>query len=126
MALFLAAHWHNSWAVIGIKGVLDGATARELRDFAASVHAQHRHQHLILDLSELTHADTDGLDALLAVRTLLTQDQGELRLVCPQGRTERLLHSSGAASGLPVYPSLDAALSAPRTVPAHRMGGAVQ
>ncbi|MGW1916112.1 STAS domain-containing protein [Streptomyces sp. NPDC002076] len=126
MALFLAAHWHNGWAAIEIKGVLDAATARELRDFAASVHAQHRHQHLILDLSGLTHADADGLNALMSVRTLLDRDQGELRLVCPQGRTERLLHSSGAASDLPLYPSLDAALSAPRIVPAHRMGGAVQ
>ncbi|MEU6071450.1 MULTISPECIES: STAS domain-containing protein [Streptomyces] len=126
MALFLAAHWHNGWAVIEIKGVLDAATARELRDFAASVTAQHRHQHLILDLSELTHADADGIDALISVRTLLDQDQGELRLVCPQGRMERLLHSSGAAAALPVYPSLDAALSAPWTVPAHRMGGGVQ
>lgn len=126
MALFLAAHWHNGWAVIEIKGVLDAATARELRDFATSVHAQHRYQHLILDLSELTHADADGLNALMSVKALLDQGQGELRLVCPQGRMERLLHSSGAASALTVYPSLDAVLSTPRTVPVHRMGGAVQ
>ncbi|MEU8033299.1 STAS domain-containing protein [Streptomyces sp. NPDC049099] len=126
MALFLAAHWHNGWAVREINGALDTATARELRDLAAPVHARHRHRHLILDLSELTRADADGLDTPMSVRTLLDQDQGKLRLVCPQGRTERLLHSSGAASDLPVYPSLDAALSAPRIVPAHRMGGAVQ
>ncbi|MFF4401956.1 STAS domain-containing protein [Streptomyces sp. NPDC001480] len=104
--------------------VLDGATVGELRDFAASVHAQRRHQHLILDLSELTHADADGLGALISVRTLL--DRGELSLVCPQGRTKRLLRGSGAAASLPVYPSPDAALSAPRAMPAHRMGGAVQ
>ncbi|MER6031104.1 STAS domain-containing protein [Streptomyces sp. NPDC001851] len=126
MALFLAGHWENGWAVMEIKGVLDGATARELRDFADSVTAQHRHQHLILDLSELTHADADGLDALMSVRTLLGRDQGQLCLVCPEGRMERLLRSSGVASAMPVYPSLDAALSAPRTVPVHRMGGGVQ
>ncbi|WP_146075292.1 STAS domain-containing protein [Streptomyces sp. Ru71] len=126
MAVFLAAHWHNGWAVIEINGVLDAATTRELRDFATCVTAQQRHEHLILDLSELTHADADGLDALMSVRALLDQDQGELRLVCPQGRMERLLRSSSAASALPLYPSLDAALSAPRTVSAHRMGGALQ
>ncbi|MGY1583228.1 STAS domain-containing protein [Streptomyces sp. MN13] len=126
MALFLAAHWHNSWAMMEIEGIRGGATAREPRDFAASVHAQHGRRHLILDLSVLTHADADGLDALLTVRTLPDQDQGELRLVCPQARTERLRHSSGAASDLPVHPFLDAALSAPRTVAAHLMGGAVQ
>ncbi|MFF4116089.1 STAS domain-containing protein [Streptomyces sp. NPDC001714] len=74
----------------------------------------------------LAHTEADGLDALMSVRTLLDQDQGELRLVCPHRRTERLLRGGGAASDLPVYPSLDAALWAPRTVPAHRMGGAVQ
>ncbi|WP_157857800.1 hypothetical protein [Streptomyces durhamensis] len=63
MAPFLAAHWHNGRAVIEIKGVLDTATARELRDFAASVHARHRHQHLILDLSDLMNASRDSISS---------------------------------------------------------------
>ncbi|WP_406723846.1 STAS domain-containing protein [Streptomyces sp. GD-15H] len=127
MALFLASHWENGWAVMEIKGALDATTARELCDFVAAVTAQHRHLlNLIVDLSELTWADADGLGALLSVRALLDEDQGELRLVCPEGRVERILRSSGLAQALSVHPSLDAALAAPRTTPADRPGGAVQ
>ncbi|MFI9251784.1 STAS domain-containing protein [Streptomyces sp. NPDC053069] len=116
MALFLASHWENGWAVMEIKGALDTSTARELCDFVATVTAKHRHLlNLIVDLSELTWADAGGLSGLMSVRALLDEDEGELRLVCPEGRVERLLHSSGLAQALPVHPSLDAALAAPRT-----------
>ncbi|MER6978468.1 STAS domain-containing protein [Streptomyces carpinensis] len=126
MALFLASHWENGWAVTEINGSLDTNTARELCDFVATITARHRHLlNLIVDLSDLTWADTEGLRALVSVRALLEEDEGELRLVCPEGRVARLLHSSGLAQALPVYLSLDAALAAPRTTLAHRMGGAM-
>ncbi|CAL9355497.1 hypothetical protein SUDANB15_00549 [Streptomyces sp. enrichment culture] len=122
MALFLAAHRYDGRAVIEIKGGPDGAVARGLCDFVPSVTAQHRHP--IRDPSEPARADADGLDALMSVRTLL--DRGRPRLVRPRGRMGRPLRSSGAASAPPVCPSPDAALSAPRTVPVHRTGGAMQ
>ncbi|CAL9652009.1 Anti-sigma-B factor antagonist [Streptomyces sp. enrichment culture] len=127
MALFLASHWENDWVVMEIRGALDTTTAQELFDFVAAVTAKHRHLlNLIVDLSELIWADTDGLRVLMAIQALLVEDEGELRLVCPEGRVERILRSSGLARLLPVHPSLDAALAAPRTVPARRTGGAAQ
>ncbi|MGW5250589.1 STAS domain-containing protein [Streptomyces sp. NPDC004129] len=126
MALFLASHWENGWAVTEIKGALDTTTARELCDYVAADTSKHRHLlNLIVDLSELTWVDTYGLAALMSVRAMLEEDQGELRLVCPEGRVERLLRDSGLAQALPVYPSLEAALAAPWTTFANRMGGAV-
>ncbi|MFD8396166.1 STAS domain-containing protein [Streptomyces sp. NPDC059680] len=126
--MFLASHWENGWAVTEIKGALDTTTARELCDYVVAVTAKHRHLlNLIVDLSELTWADTGGLAALMSVRAMLEEDQGEqgeLRMVCPEGRVERLLRDSGLAKALPVYPSLEAAPTAPRTTVANRMGGA--
>ncbi|MEV5509874.1 STAS domain-containing protein [Streptomyces orinoci] len=126
MALFLASHWESGWAVMELRGTLDSGTGRELRDFVATVTARHRHLlNLIVDLSELTQAEPGGLAALKSVHTLLDEDQGELRLVCPEGRVERLLHSSGLARALPVYPALGAALAAPRAAHDDRMSDAV-
>lgn len=126
MAEFLASHWENGWAVTEIKGALDTATARELSDSVAAA-AEHRHLlHLIVDLSEATDADAGGISPLTSLRTLLGQGRAELRLVCPEGRVKRILTSSGLPQILPVFPSLDAALAAPRTTPADRTGGAVQ
>ncbi|WP_225828552.1 STAS domain-containing protein [Streptomyces naphthomycinicus] len=127
MALFLASHWENGWAVMEIKGALDPATARELRDFAGAATArQKRPLHLIADLSELTTVDVDALDSLVSARTLLAENGGELRLVCPEGHVGRSLQAGGLARILPVYPSLDAALAVPRTVASGHTGRAAR
>jgi anti-anti-sigma factor len=115
MALFLASHWENGWAVMEVRGVLDTTTAEELRDFVAAVTAKHKHLlNLIADLSELTYTDADALSPLATAHTMLERDGGELRVVCPEGRVERILEASGLARVLPVYPSLDAALAGGR------------
>ncbi|MER6979279.1 STAS domain-containing protein [Streptomyces carpinensis] len=121
MALFLASHWENGWAVMEIRGVLDTTTAQELRDFVAAVTAKHKNPlNLIADLSELTYTDSDALHPLMSARALLDEDGGELRLVCPEGRVERILEASGLAEILPIYPSLEAALTARQADPADR------
>ncbi|WP_146229054.1 STAS domain-containing protein [Streptomyces sp. NWU339] len=126
MAEFLASHWESGWAVTEIKGALDTATARGLCDFVAAA-AEHRHLfHLIVDLTEATDADADGISSLTSLRPLLGEGRAELRLVCPEGRVKRILTSSGLPQILPVYPSLDAALAAPRATSADRAEGAVQ
>ncbi|MFF4037668.1 STAS domain-containing protein [Streptomyces sp. NPDC001816] len=125
MALFLASHWEDGWTVMEINGELDTTTAHQLRDFVAEVTGQHKHLNLIADLSELTYADVEGLSTLMSIRTLLHEDQGELRLVCPEGRVARILRTSKITRAMPFYPTLAAALAAPRSVPADRTGGAV-
>ena len=110
--------------LVTLAGNCDHSTGLEFRDGLATEVARGA-QRLIVDLSELTWVDTAGLAALMSVRAMLEEDQGELRLVCPEGRVERLLRDSGLAQALPVYPSLEAALAAPRTTVANRMGGAV-
>ncbi len=64
--MFLASHWgERNWAMAGDQGgALDTTTARELCDYVAAVTAKHGHLlNLIVDLSELTWADTGGLAA---------------------------------------------------------------
>ncbi|WP_433455216.1 STAS domain-containing protein [Streptomyces sp. CA-142005] len=112
-----------------IKGALDTTTARELCDYEAAVTAEHRPLlNLIVDLSELTWADTGGLAALMSVRAMLEEDEGELRLTCPEGGVERTpaRQRTRPPRPCPSTPSLEAALTAPRTTVANRMGGAVQ
>ncbi|WP_171060250.1 STAS domain-containing protein [Streptomyces montanus] len=128
MTLFLASHWEkNGWAVMEVRGILDTGTAPELRDSVASVIKEGRHPlRLIVDLSELSYTDVDGLSTLMAVRTLLREGKGELRLVCPEGRVLRILQISRLAHAVPVYPTLGAALAVTRTAGADRTRGAVR
>lgn len=113
MALFLASHWVNGWAVMEIKGELDTTTAWELCDFVTAVTMEHKHPlKLIADLTGLTYTDVDGLSTLMSVHTL-EQNRGELRLVCPAGRVEWILHISGLARVFPSIPP-STRLSLPR------------
>ncbi|MEV5012536.1 STAS domain-containing protein [Streptomyces sp. NPDC055692] len=81
---------------------------------------------MIADLPELTYTDVGGLSTLLSIRSLLHAGQGELRLVCPEGRVARILQISKITRIMPLYPTLDAALAAPPAAPAQPTGGAVQ
>lgn len=124
MALFLASHGENGWTVTEFRGALDATTARELCDCGAAVTAEHRHLlNLVVDPSQPTWADAGGLAAPTSVRAVPQEDRGELRPVRPGRRVERLPRNSGLAQALPVHPSLEAVLAAPRTTVAHRMGG---
>jgi anti-sigma B factor antagonist len=127
MALFLASHWEDGWAVMEIKGELDSTTAHQLRYFVADMTGQHKQPlNLIADLSGLTYTDVGGLSTLMSIRSLLHAGQGELRLVCPAGRVARILRISKITRVMPFYPTLDAALAAPQAVPAEPTGGALR
>jgi anti-anti-sigma factor len=127
MALFLASHWENDWAVMEVRGILDTHTAPELRACVASVVEKTHHPlPLIVDLSELSYCDVDGLSTLMAIRTLLHSGHGQLRLVCPTGRVLRILRISRLAGALPVYPTLEVALADPRPTAVGRTGGGAQ
>ncbi|WP_225097266.1 STAS domain-containing protein [Streptomyces sp. CoH27] len=109
------------------KGELDTTTAHQLRDVVADVTRRHTHSpHLIADLSELAYADAEALSTLMSIRTPLREDQGELRLVCPEGRVVRILQGSKVARVMPLHATLAAALAAPRALSADRTGGAGQ
>ncbi|NGO09517.1 STAS domain-containing protein [Streptomyces sp. HC44] len=111
MTLFLASRRQNDWIVTEVRGILDSESVPELRDGVISMIGEKAHPlHVIADLSELSYCDVDGLSALAAIRTLLHDGGGELRLVCPEGRVLRILRISGLAHALPVHPTLDAAV----------------
>ncbi|MGW0827866.1 STAS domain-containing protein [Streptomyces sp. NPDC002845] len=127
MALFVVSRRERGWTVMEVRGVLDTETAPELRACAATAAERTgRPLRVVADLTELSYCDVDGLSTLMAVRTMSRTGQGELRLVCPEGRVLRVLRISRLADALPVYPTLEAALAPPGSVRADRPGGVVQ
>jgi anti-anti-sigma factor len=127
MALFVASRREGDWTVMEVRGVLDSETAPELRACAATAAERSRRPlRLVVDLTELSYCDVDGLSTLMAVRTALQAEQGELRLVCPVGRVLRILRISRLTDALPVHPTLDAALAAPGPTHVDHPGGVAQ
>jgi anti-anti-sigma factor len=124
MALFVASRREGDWTVMEVRGVLDSETAPELRACAATAAERTaRPLLLIVDLTELSYCDVDGLSTLMFIRSVSRTGQGELRLVCPAGRVLRILRISRLTDALPVHPTLQAALAASAPARVDHPGG---
>lgn len=96
--------------VVTLAGEIDAASVGGLlgcvEDLAASGNVDH-----VLDLSGVTFLDSSGLGALVALRRHLEADRGSLTLACDNEIVLRMLRLTNLDTVLPVYPTVDKALS---------------
>ena len=96
--------------IFSLGGSLDIATSPTLR--AALVEATGRDKHhIVVDLSQLEFLDSTGLGALIGAHKRATERGGAVRLVAQEGQILRLLRITGLLEVLPVYPTVEAALT---------------
>ncbi|MFC4052750.1 STAS domain-containing protein [Actinomadura syzygii] len=88
-----------------LNGELDIATAEELRRHIAEVIAAHDPDRILLDLSELSFADSTGLAVMVWAHQLMSGRGRQLRLWRPQSRVLRILNISGLHRRLHIIPS---------------------
>ncbi|MBI3945225.1 MAG: STAS domain-containing protein [Armatimonadetes bacterium] len=67
--------------------------------------------HLIIDLGRLVFMDSSGVNLLARTHHALTQRQGILVVVAPNGAVSRILEMVRLTQVVPVYPSLRNALA---------------
>jgi anti-sigma B factor antagonist len=97
-------------ALIALNGQLDAAAATEL---AAIIGNQARHQPLIvLDLKDVSEADSAGLGALVRSLKAARDAGGDLVLARPQPSVAQLLDETGLDQLLRVFPDPDTASAA--------------
>ncbi|MDI2129014.1 STAS domain-containing protein [Yinghuangia seranimata] len=89
--LRISSYPWRSWMVVELFGELDIASAAALGDALEEVLEARRGARVVVDLSGLDFCDASGLGALVAGYHSAREQGGELRLVCPEGLTRRLL-----------------------------------
>jgi anti-sigma B factor antagonist len=98
-------------AVVPLPAEIDATNAREVgRDLLAAVVPGVTA--VVADMTATTFCDACGARMLALVRSLATMQKTRLILVVPSAAVLRALSLSGLDHLLPVYPSLDEALSA--------------
>jgi anti-anti-sigma factor len=85
----------GSTTVLSLHGELDVATADQLGEHIAAVIAEHDPHRLLLELSNLSFADSSGLAVMVRAHQLLDGRGRQLRLLHPQPRVLRLLNITG-------------------------------
>ncbi|MDG4858272.1 STAS domain-containing protein [Streptomyces sp. T-3] len=127
MALFLSSRRENHCTVVEMQGRLDNVTAAELHRCLDLLYAADQPpKRLALDLSGLDSCDVGGLGILVATRNRAARHAGELRVVCPEGQVLKTLQISHLMRVLPVFRTLDDAVTDRARVEPEHAGGETQ
>ncbi|MEU8107888.1 STAS domain-containing protein [Nonomuraea muscovyensis] len=101
---------HGEMVVVSIAGEVDADNAAKVRrclDEAAATHGSR----LVVDLSDLRFIDTTGLGVLVRLRAELSEREGTMALVAPDGQVLRRLRRTNLAPLFPIYDTLSQALA---------------
>ncbi len=98
--------------VISLKGRMDAVTTpvveKDLTELMAG-----GERFLVLDLGDLDYISSAGLRAILVVTKRLREKQGRLALASLKSVVREVFEISGFSSIIPIFESVDAAISSP-------------
>lgn len=99
----------SGWTVVTVHGELDVASAPTLRERLIDL-VNEGSNRLILDLDGLDFLDSTGLGSIISALKRARTNDGDLRLVCTQGRIRRLFEITALDKAFPLHASLDEAI----------------
>ncbi|MFI6585924.1 STAS domain-containing protein [Embleya sp. NPDC050493] len=107
---------HGEWQIVRLSGDWDGQVMPAVRPHLEGAVADTRHPHIVIDLSDVTFMDSSVLGGLVYVLQTMRLRGAVLRLVSGMGaenlaRMGKVLIVTGLNQILPVYPTLEIALS---------------
>jgi anti-anti-sigma factor len=84
----------NGYAIVTVRGDLDGQTAARLWQYLSYLMLQGRH-HIVLDLAGMVLIDSAGVDVLQRASTMAHRDGGELVLQSARPTVAEVLGLAG-------------------------------
>ncbi|TDD87695.1 STAS domain-containing protein [Actinomadura rubrisoli] len=100
----MPAHRRPGHTIVALSGALNDAAAPALREHLIGA-LRHSGRLLILDLGEVTSADTAGLAVLIGARRRAAGLGITLRLTAPNPQVAALLRGTGLDRALTVHPT---------------------
>jgi anti-sigma B factor antagonist len=101
----------KAWTVVTVHGEIDVATSPTLRERLIDL-VNDGGTRLALDLEAVDFLDSTGLGTIVSILKRVRTHGGDLRLVCTEARIRRLFEITGLDKAVPLYASLDDAISA--------------
>ncbi|MFJ3224859.1 STAS domain-containing protein [Streptomyces sp. NPDC086783] len=97
-------------SVLGMVGEIDFNTVGEFRAALADREGAEGHR-TVVDFSRVTFMDSSGINVLVAANRDAAEGGGWIRLACLPAGVHDVLHIVGLDEVLPLYPTLDLALT---------------
>lgn len=108
----ISCHAEGAHLVVALSGVLDVTSAPALREYFLRL-LRPAASRLIIDLSDVTRADSRGLSVLVGTERRARLLDGFLRLAAPVPAVTVALCATGLDLRLDIYPTLEAAINCP-------------
>lgn len=97
--------------IVALDGELDHHTAGQIRGMIEQAITEQKAKHLVFDFSSLHFMDSSGIGMIIGRYKLIKSLGGNVFLVCGGGRIEKLIALSGLTRLIPVYKTVDEALT---------------
>jgi anti-anti-sigma factor len=110
--IHVSSQRRDGFTVVAVSGELDIVTSRRFDEYLTEVRRDDNH--IILDLSAVDFMDTGSLAVIVGHWKQITGAGGTLTLAGARYRYTKTLWITGLADRLPLYDSVDAAVSAGR------------
>src|SRR5205085_9044125 len=112
MELGLDVTERNGYAVLAVFGEVDVYTAPHFRERLIELVSEGKHR-MIVDLEGVEFLDSTGLGVLVGGLKRLRSHDGDLLLVCTQGRILKVFEITGLTKVFAIHDSVDDAVGAP-------------
>lgn len=101
----------SPYTVLAVKGEVDVYTAPRLREKLVELASQGKYQ-IVVDLEGVEFLDSTGLGVLVGGLKRLRSNDGDLSLVCTQGRILKVFEITGLTKVFTISGSVDDATAA--------------
>jgi anti-sigma B factor antagonist len=110
MDLGLDVTERNGYSILAVHGEVDVYTAPRFRERLIELVSAGKHR-VVVDLDGVDFLDSTGLGVLVGGLKRLRSNDGDLALVCTQGRILKVFEVTGLTKVFEIYESVDAAVA---------------
>ena len=112
MDLGLDVSERNGYAILSVRGEVDVYTAPKFRERLIELVSEGKHR-IVVDLEGVEFLDSTGLGVLVGGLKRLRSHDGDLLLVCTQGRILKVFEITGLTKVFAIHDTVDDAVSSP-------------
>ncbi|TDQ53161.1 STAS domain-containing protein [Actinorugispora endophytica] len=112
-ALQITVRTHDDGTVIALDGEIDIATEDDFRRTVLHVAGERPNGRVVLDCDQLSFIDSSGLRVLIQCHKAGRENDSRLMVAAPSERVAQILRVTAIDTRIPVYPTVDDALTAP-------------
>lgn len=112
-ALQITVRNHDDGTVLALNGEIDIASEEDFRRAVLAAAGERPNSRIVLDCGQLSFIDSSGLRVLIQCHKAGKEHDSRLLIASPSERIAQILRVTALDTRIPVYPTVEKALTAP-------------